>query len=194
MNTVMTRRALAALAAAMLLTVAGCAGSVRSAGPPMMDGGAGYRYSRLSCSAGDLPGQVVTVMLADMGMTRMMTGTAPVGAHMMLRAVPAAVTSGQVSFVAENMGWRTHELVVLPLAPGAVAGQRVSGPDGKVDEAGSLGEASADCAAGASDGIPAGAVSWVTLTLPPGTYEIVCNLTNHYADGMYQQFTVTAAR
>jgi uncharacterized cupredoxin-like copper-binding protein len=62
--------------------------------------------------------------------------------------------------------------------------------DGKVDETGSLGEASADCAAGTGDGIPAGAVGWVTLTLPPGTYEIVCNLTNHYADGMYQRLTV----
>jgi uncharacterized cupredoxin-like copper-binding protein len=28
--------------------------------------------------------------------------------------------------------------------------------------------------------------------LAPGTYEIVCNLANHYADGMHQQLTVTA--
>ena len=88
------------------------------------------------------------------------------------------------------MGWRTHELVVLPLPAGSAAGQRVPGPDGKVDETGSLGEASANCAAGAGDGVPAGAVSWLTLTLPPGHYELVCNLTNHYADGMHQEFTV----
>jgi hypothetical protein len=33
---------------------------------------------------------------------------------MMLRAVPHTVPAGEVSLVAENMGWRTHELVILP--------------------------------------------------------------------------------
>lgn len=156
-------------------------------------GGGGYTYSRLSCAApANLPGQIVTVTLGDMGMSRMMGGTAPLGAHMMLRAAPRIVAAGHISFVAQNMGWRTHELVILPLPAGTAAGQRVPGTDGKVDEAGSLGEASSDCTAGAGDGIPAGATGWVTLTLVPGTYEIVCNLANHYADGMYQQFTVTA--
>ena len=72
--------------------------------------------------------------LADMGMTQMMGGTAPPGAHMMLRAVPATVPAGKVSLIAQNRGWRTHELVILPLAAGDQAGQRLPGPDGTVDE------------------------------------------------------------
>ena len=161
-------------------------------GSGMMGGGSGYSYSRLTCAApSPLPGRTVTVMLADMGMTQMMGGTAPLGAHMMLRAVPATVPAGQVSLVASNMGWRTHELVILPLAGGAVAGQRVPGPDGKVNETGSLGEVSNSCAGAAGDGIKAGTVGWTTVTLAPGRYELVCNLPNHYADGMHQMLVVT---
>ena len=73
-------------------------------------------------------------MLGDMGMTRMMGGDARLGADMMLRAVPAALSAGTVTFVVTNMGWRTHELVILPLGAGASAGQRVPGPDGRIDE------------------------------------------------------------
>jgi hypothetical protein len=62
------------------------------------------------------------------------------------------------------------------MAAGASAGQRVPGADGKIDETGSLGEVSDNCAAGAGDGIAAGAVGWDTVTLPPGHYELVCNL------------------
>ncbi|WP_344253845.1 sulfocyanin-like copper-binding protein [Terrabacter carboxydivorans] len=146
----------------------------------------------LSCDApSDLPGERVTVTLMDMGMSRMMGGIAPMGAHMLLTAAPTTVHGGRVSIVVDNTGWRTHEVVVLPLASGAVAGQRPVGSDGKVDETGSLGEASSSCRAGAGDGIVSGAVGWVTLTLPPGHYELVCNLQNHYADGMRQELVVT---
>jgi uncharacterized cupredoxin-like copper-binding protein len=158
----------------------------------MMGAPSGYLYSRLSCAApAALPGRRVTVVLADMGMSRMMGGPAPLGVHMMLATMPATAPAGTVTLVAQNLGWRDHELVVLPLAPGQSAGQREVGTDGRVDEAGSLGEASADCAAGGGEGIPAGAASWVTLTLPAGRYELVCNLPNHYADGMYAMLTVT---
>lgn len=113
------------------------------------------------------------------------------GSRMMLRALPVSVPAGQVSFVVGNMGWRTHEIVVLPLAPGQEAGQRVPGRDGRVDETGSLGEASASCASGSGEGMKAGTVGWVTLTLAPGRYELVCNLRNHYADGMHQMLVVS---
>ena len=152
----------------------------------------GYQMSRLTCAApSSLPGTTVYVMLGDMGLSRMMGGVAPVGSHAMLREVPANVPAGSVSFVVGNMGWRTHEMVVLPLAPGQQAGQRVVGSDGRVDEAGSLGEASASCAAGSGEGIKAGTVGWVTLNLAPGRYEVICNLRNHYASGMYQLLVVT---
>jgi uncharacterized cupredoxin-like copper-binding protein len=129
-------------------------------------------------------------MLGDMGMIRMMTSTAPLGAHMMLRALPATAPAGQVSLDVYNMGWRTHEVVVLPLAAGAAAGQSVAGPNGKIDETGSLGEVSGSCTAGAGNGISAGEAGWTTLTLAPGRYELVCNEPNHYADGMYAELDV----
>ena len=187
-------RAWSTLVAGAALILAGCAAP--PAGPgmmgsPMMGGPAGYHVSSLSCSApAALPGTRVTVVLGDMGMTSMMGGTAPLGAHMMLHATPAAVRAGTVSLAATNMGWRTHEVVVLPLPPGQAAGQRVPGADGKVDETGSLGEASNSCAAGTGEGIRAGTSGWATLHLAPGQYELVCNLRNHYADGMYQAITV----
>ncbi|SDB80525.1 hypothetical protein GA0111570_102315 [Raineyella antarctica] len=154
----------------------------------------GSSQARLSCTAPEsLPGQTVSVTLTDAGMMNspMMGGSAPMGERMSLRASPASVPAGQVSFVASNFGGRTHELVILPLPAGTSAGKRVPGADGKVDEAGSLGEASASCAAGTGEGITPGATGWITLTLPPGRYELVCNLQNHYADGMYQELDVT---
>lgn len=39
--------------------------------------------------------------------------------------------------------------------------------------------------AGHGDGIAPGAVSWLTMTLRPGRYELVCNLPGHYAIGMH---------
>jgi uncharacterized cupredoxin-like copper-binding protein len=184
-----------------VLLLAGCTSAGQGGGGMMgQDGGPsggtvggsqGYHYSRLSCSApATLPGATVRVRLADMGMTRMMGGDAPMGSRMSLSVVPSSAAAGTVSFVASNVGWRTHELVVMPLAGQSAAGQRVPGPDGRIAEDGSLGEASASCAAGSGDGITSGAVGWVTLTLAPGRYELVCNLKNHYANGMYEEFDV----
>lgn len=170
----------------------GAGAGTHSTGSGTMGGGSDYHYSRLTCSAPkSLPGRILRVRLADMGMARMMGGTAPLGSHMMLRATPTTEPAGQISLVASNMGWRTHELVILPLAAGAVAGQLVPGPDGKVDETGSLGEASSSCARGTGDGISAGKVGWTTVTLTPGRYELLCNLKNHYANGMHQELVVT---
>ncbi len=152
----------------------------------------GQQTADLFCAAPDtLPGTRVTVGLGDVGMTGMMMGDAPTNAPMQLVAQPASVPAGKVSFVVENRGWRLHEVVVLPLAKGESAGQRVVGSDGKVDEAGSLGESSTTCASGSGEGIASGAVGWVTVTLAPGRYELVCNLTNHYANGMRQEIVVT---
>ena len=182
--------------ATFALALAACsAGTAPRAGMgpdmPMMGSVAGYHYSSLTCAAPtNLPGSRVNVMLGDMGMMHMAGPSAPPGAHMMLRAYPPTVRAGQVSFVARNMGWRTHEVVIMPLSAGRYPGQRVPGPGGKVDEKGSLGEASSSCAAGSGEGIAAGTVSWLTVTLAPGSYELLCNLPNHYVSGMWQGFTV----
>jgi uncharacterized cupredoxin-like copper-binding protein len=156
-------------------------------------GGGGYQSSAASCSSRptSLPGSTVTVTLGDMGMSTVMGGTAPAGAQMMLQATPANVPAGQVSFVVDNKGWRTHELIILPLNVGAGAGQRTVGADGKVTEDGALGEASTSCGVGAGDGISSGSASWVSVTMPAGHYEMVCNLANHYSDGMHQELDVS---
>jgi uncharacterized cupredoxin-like copper-binding protein len=188
--------ALAAMGLSALGVVACSTTDARSpgtpAGPAMVGGSApGYHFAAPACAPpSQLPGTTVRVMLGDMGMTRTITGTAPLGARMMLRAVPATAPAGQVSLAVYNMGWRTHEVVVLPLAADAAVGRRVAGTDGKVDETGSLGEVSGSCTAGAGTGISAGAAGWTTLTLAPGRYELVCNEPNHYADGMYVELDV----
>lgn len=191
---------LAVLAASTALLLSGCAstdlgggmmgGSDGSPGG-MMRGDGRYHDAGLACPApASLPGATVRVSLMDMGMMRAVDGVAPMGSPMRLVASSRSVPAGPVSLVAENRGWRTHELVVLPLPDGTAAGRRVPGPDGRVPEDGSLGEASASCTAGSGEGITSGAVGWVTLSLAPGRYELVCNLENHYANGMYQELDV----
>lgn len=151
------------------------------------------------CAAPALPGRVVQVVLTDMGRMPggpgqgggMMGGPGPgSGAMMRVLARPATVPAGTVSLRVFNTGALTHELVVLPLGAGQPPGNRVVGPDNTVSETGSLGEASATCGAGHGDGIAPGAASWVTLTLRPGRYELICNLPGHYGRGMYTALDV----
>ena len=146
-------------------------GSGAFGGPMMGSAPNGYHLSRLTCSPpSSLPGPIVYVRVGDMAMPSMMGGATPLGGHMMFQSVPAQVPAGQISFVVGNMGWRIHELVVLPLAAGQSAGERI---------------------AGAGEGIKSGTNGWVTLNLPAGRYELVCNLRNHYANGMHQLLVVT---
>ncbi|MGH3391972.1 MAG: sulfocyanin-like copper-binding protein [Actinomadura sp.] len=156
------------------------------------------------CQVPRLPGAVVDVTLTDMGgMRGHPNGPGPpTGDHqqwprrgprgmMRMFATPDAIPQGTVSLRAVNTGAWTHELVVMPLPAGQRAGQRPIGADGKIDETGSLGEASRVCASGSGDGITAGATGWTTLTLKPGRYELMCNLPGHYAAGMYTELDVT---
>lgn len=157
------------------------------------------------CSAPALPGSVVSVRLVDM--RSMMGGGSMMGRRgplmgqrdwrsfrpgmMRVLASPSAVPHGTVSVRVTNAGFLTHELVVLPLPVGQRVGARIPGADGTVSERGSFGEASASCAAGAGEGIAPHSAGWVTLRLPPGRYELVCNLPGHYAAGMYTELDVS---
>jgi len=153
------------------------------------------------CAAPRLAGAVVEVTLADMGggmmggpsgPGSMMGGSGRIGMGMArVFASPDVVAAGTVSLRVVNQGAATHELVVLPLPAGQAAGARAVGADGRVDETGSLGEASRGCGAGEGDGIAAGATGWVTLSLQAGRYELVCNLPGHYQAGMYAELDVT---
>jgi len=131
-----------------------------------------------TCDPPVLPGLTVDVVLSDMG--GMMSGAR----KMSVAASPSSVPAGRVSFRVWNAGMMVHELVILPLQPGGV-GTRTVGSDGRVSEAGSLGEASRTCGEGAGDGIAPGAAGWVTLGLDPGRYELICNLPGHYAMAMF---------
>jgi uncharacterized cupredoxin-like copper-binding protein len=149
----------------------------------------GSTMHRSSCAVPALPGTVVQVRLTNMG-GGMMGGGMMGGGNMRVSADTASVPRGSVTFVARNNGSITHELVVLPLANGQQAGDRTIQGDGAVNEDASLGEASNACGASEGDGIPPGSASWVTLDLQPGRYELVCNISGHYAAGMHTQLTV----
>jgi uncharacterized cupredoxin-like copper-binding protein len=153
-----------------------------------------------SCAVPKLSGTVVNVALTNMGGPRMGQGNGMMfgggngmmfGGVMRLRTDRTTVARGTVSLLATNVGSRSHELVILPLPDSQSVGTRSIGGDGKIDEAGSLGEASNTCGAGAGQEIVPGATSWVTVNLAPGRYELVCNLPGHYAAGMYSQLTVS---
>ena len=184
-----------ALIAAVVALVASAAVAVGAAGGPSSgplgmsgwagSGGHGF-VSGSPRAAPKLPGTVVNVSLTNMGGS-MMGGGGPMG----LSADHATVPHGTVSFLVTNDGSIDHEMVVLPLADSQSAGARSVGGDRKVDEAGSLGEASKTNGAGTGEGIAAGTSGWVTVTLAPGHYELVCNLANHYSAGMYTPLDVT---
>ena len=184
-----------ALVAAVIALVASVAVAVGTLGGPA--GYGGFRNRATACTApSSLPGSVITVTVRDMGnmMGSPMMGSGTLGQAMPgmlgLQASPTTVPAGTVSFVVDNVGGMTHELIVLPLT-GPGIGERSVGSDGKVSEAGSLGEASRSCGSGPADGIQAGTVGWVTLHLPAGRYELICNQPWHYASGMYAELKVT---
>jgi uncharacterized cupredoxin-like copper-binding protein len=165
-------------------------------------GGAGTALARSGsgssspCPTPNLATPVVSVSLTNMGGPMMgsrggMAGRGVASGAMALRADRATVPAGSVSFLVANNGSITHELVILPLSGNEAAGTRTIGTDSRVDETGSLGEASATCGEGAGDGIRAGSSGWVTLNLAPGRYELVCNLPGHYAAGMFTELTVS---
>lgn len=181
----------AALVAAVVAVVASAAVAVGA-----MGGGADAGHGFLSGSrraAPKLPGTVVNVSLANMGGSMMGgQGNTMMGrGAMRLLADRTTVPHGTVSFLVTNFGSIDHEMVVLPLADSQAAGTRPIAGDARIDEAGSLGEASKTDGDGAGKGIVPGASGWMTITLAPGQYELVCNLAGHYTAGMFTQLTVT---
>ena len=155
------------------------------------DQGPSSHASGPSCAVPALTGPVVQATLFNMGGPMMQGNDGSVmGGAMRVSLDRSAVAAGRVTFLAVNAGSVLHELVVLPLGTGRIAGTRPAGADGKVDETGSVGEASKSCGEGSGEGIAATSSSWVTVDLPAGRYEVVCNLAGHYAAGMYAQLTV----
>ncbi|MCF3143465.1 hypothetical protein [Streptomyces platensis] len=178
--------------ATTLLLAAG--GGFRGGGP------ATWRGAGVQCSVPALKGHAVEVTVGDMGpgMVSRPNGRVPNGGSgghgmgvMSLRATPSSVPAGVVSLQVANEGALLHEVVVLPLPTGQAAGERPAGGDGRVEEGGTLGEASRSCGEGAGEGIAPGAMAWTTVSLPPGRYELVCNFPGHYLAGMHAELDVT---
>ncbi|MEU0567532.1 sulfocyanin-like copper-binding protein [Nonomuraea sp. NPDC005983] len=141
---------------------------------------------RQECTAPPLAGHVVDVTAGDSA-----GPGSPQGAQMWLKVAPAKVPAGTVSLRVSNKGTLAHEVIVLPLPAGQAVGKRAATSGQRVSEAGSLGEAAHNCAAGAGGGIAPGSMSWVTLNLPAGRFELVCNFPGHYTAGMYAELDVS---
>lgn len=160
----------------------GFGGIMGSRGPvTMMGGQPGWMMS----------GRDYGPMMTGRDVQQMMGGTWG-GRMMQVRPSRHTVPAGQVSLRVTDTGVMDHELVVLPLADGAKAGARTIGPNGAVDETGSLGEVSNNSGPGAGEGLRPGGTGWTTLDLQPGRYELICNLPGHYAAGMFAELDVSA--
>lgn len=166
-----------ALAAASTIGVAALGGAFGSSRPS--------GFATVACSDPQLPAPLVRVALSDAGSGMM--GPMPMMTD--LRASPNKVPAGRISFLVDNRGGLVHEMLVLPL-PANGPGSRSVGSDQRVDESQSLGEASRSCAQGSGDGLVPGSRGWVTLSLQPGRYELICNEPWHYAAGMFDVLTV----
>ena len=148
------------------LAIAALSGAFPRFGPDALPYPAAPWTPSTGCEVPSLPGTVVGVRVIEMGGMRggMRGGPDERGwsmgdwsrdggdagqawppgmGWMDMTISPTQVKAGEVSLRVANLGWRPHELVVLPLAQGQGVGQRPTGPDGKIDEAGSLGEAAA---------------------------------------------------
>jgi hypothetical protein len=91
---------------------------------------------------------------------------------------PRAVPAGSVVVSVRNVGTEVHELRVVRVEASTGAGL-VRTADGALDEAamppGSV--------VGGVEGVPPGGRCSTTLELPPGQYELVCNLVGTGPDG-----------
>lgn len=174
--------------AARWLVVIGAVGVLTLGTVALAGGHLGNGPTRVSesCAPSDPPGSVVHVTLSDRGGAMMSAGNLMM---VSLAASPDAVHAGTVTFVATNVGALNHELLILP-APRDGVGTRAVGADGTIDESSSLGEASTSCGRGHGEGIAPGTSSWVTLHLARGSYELLCDVPWHYANGMFTPFIV----
>ena len=89
--------------------------------------------------------------------------------------------AGEVTFNIQNDGEKTHEFVVV--STDTAADELPVTADDEVDE-------SQFTPVDEVEDITSGSSATLTVTLEPGHYVILCNLTGHYAKGMAADFTV----
>ncbi len=93
------------------------------------------------------------------------------------------IKAGEVTFTFTNQGSIQHELLVI--RTDLPVGQIPIGADGKFDEANPKA-----INVGESGEYDAGKTSTFKVKLDPGKYQLVCNIPNHYKNGMHISFTV----
>ena len=93
----------------------------------------------------------------------------------------STAVAGDVTFDVTNSGKEVHEVVVIKTDKKA-ADLGPADAEGKVSETGSQGE---------TGDIEAGASKTLTLKLAKGHYALICNISGHYAAGMYSDLTVS---
>jgi uncharacterized cupredoxin-like copper-binding protein len=93
------------------------------------------------------------------------------------------LTSGEVSFNIHNDGPSTHEFVVV---------KTDAAPDElPLNEAGDEVDEEQIDGVGEQEDIAASSDVTLSLTLDPGSYVVICNITGHYNQGMHAGFTVS---
>ena len=94
-----------------------------------------------------------------------------------------SVPADEVMFDLTNVGDEVHELIVIK-SDMDTAALPPSAARGEVDEA-AIGEF-----IGAVEDVQTGTMKTGTMTLSPGRYILLCNLTDHYARGMVSTLQV----
>lgn len=129
-------------------------------------------------------GPVVHVTLSDRGTAILGAGTVMV---LSLHATPTTMPSGEVTFVATNVGALKHSLFIWPVRQrrdaSTVAQLASASP--------SLGEVSRSCGAGRGNGIAPGASGWISLSLTRGIYVLACDQRGYYTSDMVRELRVT---
>jgi uncharacterized cupredoxin-like copper-binding protein len=92
-------------------------------------------------------------------------------------------TAGKVTFTMTNYGTMTHEMLIVQtdIAPGKIT----VGSDGRFNE-----DDPASKVVGEISEYDAGTTKTKTFDLPAGKYQLVCNIPNHYTQGMSIPFEV----
>jgi uncharacterized cupredoxin-like copper-binding protein len=160
--------------AAVLVTALALAACGSSSGSKSSGGSKSSSTSSSNDSGGVSTGSTTggTAVAVDLGDTN---GT---NAPMTMTLTPSTVPAGKVNFTVKNSGTIKHEMVVLKATPTELT----VGADGKVSEKTSAGEVGE---------VEVGKTKSGSLTLEAGTYEVVCNIKDHYGLGMHATLTVT---
>ncbi|HEY5109645.1 MAG TPA: hypothetical protein VII96_08575 [Acidimicrobiales bacterium] len=87
------------------------------------------------------------------------------------------------------LGALDHGVIVMRV-PVDDPGTRLAGSDGRADEFSSLGEASRSCGSGAGNGFKPDTRRWVTVSVRPGSHELLCDIPWHYAKRMFATIAV----